>query len=203
MLLLLAALIQAAPAPAPTLGADPVEAAMTCRSATLAGRDSFPLEMAARHLYFTMAAARALPGNDNYFQRMAAIASRAYPRVPPEDARRIGDLCDRLHPLAGRSGPVALPADAFDRDMMCAGAAAGFSGTARAHGQRTGDTAPSVRLDALAARYQRRAIDGMIERRMTTADVQRRAIGDQLFATLDRGNLAAVTDACEAQLPGG
>ncbi|HEV7661048.1 MAG TPA: hypothetical protein VGO55_14515 [Allosphingosinicella sp.] len=200
MLILLVALIQAAPAPA--LAADPVQAAMTCRSATLAGWNPLPLEIAARHLYFTMAAARALPGNDDYFQRMAAIASRPYPRVRPEDAQRIGDLCDRLHPPARRTGPVALPADAFDRDMMCAGAAAGFSGTARAHAERNGDTAPSTRLDALVARYQPRAIAGMIERRMTTADVQRRAIGDQLFATLDLGNLAVVTDACEAQLPG-
>jgi hypothetical protein len=79
MLILLAALIQAAPA----LAADPVQAAMTCRSATLAGRNPLPLEIAARHLYFTMAAARALPGNDDYFRRMAAIASRPYPRVRP------------------------------------------------------------------------------------------------------------------------
>jgi hypothetical protein len=199
MLILLAMLTQAAPA----LDADPVQAALTCRSATVTGLETLPLEVSMHFTYFTMTAARALPGSEGYFQRMAAVpAADSAPRVSRESAPRVRESCDQRFPLARRAGPVTLPAGALERDLMCAGVTTVFAGVARGYRDRTGDAAPFGRLQAIAARYQPRAAAGMTQSGMTTPDAQRGALGAQIFASLDIGNAAAIADACEAQ-PGG
>jgi hypothetical protein len=200
MLILLAMLTQAAPA----LDADPVQAALTCRSATVTGLESLPLETSMQFTYFTMSAARALPGGENYFQRMAAVpASNSAPGVNLESAPQLRESCDQRFPLARRTGPVTLPAGALERDLMCAGVTTVIAGVARGYRDRTGDAAPFGRLQAIAARYQARAAAAMMERGMTTSDAQRRALGEQIFASLDIGNGASIADACEALPPSG
>jgi hypothetical protein len=200
MLILIAALIQAAPGLA--LDPDPVEAALTCQRATMAERQTLPLDVSMQFSYFTMLAARALPGDGDYFQRMAALVSNSEVQLSGDNLRRIRELCDRRYPLARATGPAALPADAFARDMMCASVVSVFGGIARGYGERTGDAAPFRRLQAIAARYQPRAAAGMVARGTTGRDAQRRAMGDHIFASLDLGNPAAIADACEAQPEG-
>lgn len=201
MLMLLAALVQATPAPA--LDADPGRAAMTCQRAMLTGLTSLPMETSAEFLYFRMVTARALPGTDDYFHRMAAVPTiETVSGVTDANARQIHESCDRRFPLARRPGPVRLPAGAFERDVMCAGVVTVFSGMAQGYREHTGDAAPFNRLQAIAARYQQRATAALLERGLSS-EAQRRTIGDQIFASLEIGNAAAISDACEAQQPSG
>lgn len=200
MLMLLAALIQATPAPA--LTPDPVQAALTCREALVTGLATLSFETAAQFSYFSMQAARALPGNEDYFQRMNAVQTSVSPGVSRENAGPLREACDRRFPLARRTDPVALPGAVWERDLMCAGVTTVLMGTARAHGERTGDTAPYDRLRAIALRFQPRVAAGMAEHGVNP-ETLRRVIGDQIFASLDIGNAWAIAMACEARETGG
>jgi hypothetical protein len=198
-MLIAAALIQAAP----TLEADPYQAALQCRQAIVTGIQSLPIEISAQFSYFTMAAARAMPGESGYFERMRAVmAPNVGPaQLAPEVARALVVACDQRFPLARRTGPVTLPTDPFQRDLMCAGVTSTLSGTARGYGERTGDVAPFRRLQSLTMRFQALVMTGMAERGMTDPSAQRRAIGEAMFASLDIGNQDVIANACEAQAP--
>lgn len=196
MPMLLLALLQATPA----LPADNVQAAYICRQAVVTGGPPLPLEVTAQFTYYTQSAARAMPGDGDFNDRMrAAMAPDAGPGpMSAEAAQAALVACDQRFPLARRNGAVTLPADAFERDMMCAAVGSVLTGSARGYGERTGDTAPYVRIRALAARFQQRTIPAMLARGITDQAAQWRAVGGAIFASLDLGNAIAVTNACEA-----
>lgn len=198
-LLIAAAIFQAAPA----LEADTYQAALRCRRAIVTGIEALPIAVTAQFNYFTMTAARAMPGDADYFARMrSAMAPDAGPAaMRREEAAALLGPCDQRFPLARRTAPPALPADDFERDMICAGAASQLAGAARGYGERTGDTAPYQRLQALAARYQGRVLPALAAHGLGDAAAARRAIGEQMFASLDVGNQDAIANACEAQPP--
>lgn len=195
MPMLLLALLQATPA----LPADNVQAAYICRQAVVTRDPPLPLEITAQFTYYTQAAARAMPGEAEYSERMRTAMTAAGPgTMSPEAARAALTECDQRFPLARRSGTVTLPADAFQRDMICAAVGSTLMGSARGYGERTGDTAPYVRIRGLAMRFQQRAIPGMAAHGIADQAAVSRAIGNAVFAALDIGNGIAVIDACEA-----
>lgn len=198
-MLILLAMLAAAP---PALDPDPGRAALTCRAAAVTGLDSLPLETSMQFTYYTMTAARALPGDEDYFHKMAAVPANSAPAVAREDAPALRALCDERFPLARRTGAVTLPPTALQSDLMCAGVTTVFAGAARGYGERTGDNAPFRRLQTIAYHYQSRVAIQMTQRGITTPDAQRRALGEQIFASLDIGNAGAIADICEAQAEG-
>jgi len=198
MLILLAAMAQAAPA----LAADPTQAALLCRAASVIETDTPPtVRTAAHYTYFTMIAARIVPGDGTYFEKMAAVPRADAPAgLTRANARQVMAACDQRFPLARRRGPVTLPAGAYERDLMCSGLVTVVGGLARGYRDRTGDSAPYDHWWPLAVRFQQSATAGMAQRGITDGEAPIRAVGPQMFASLDIGNAEVVAEACEAQL---
>jgi hypothetical protein len=193
MSMLLLSLLQATPA----LDADPYQAGLICRAAIqAAGHGS--LRRAAQYSYFTVAAARAMSGTTTYSERMEALTRVAAPAsVTAPNAEALLDACDQRFPLARRTR-VTLPADAFERDLLCATATSFFAGLARGYQRHEGDGAPYVRARALAERFQGRLDPQFAARGVTSIEAQRRTIDETMYAALETGNFEAITGACEA-----
>lgn len=76
-------------------------------------------------VYFMMSAAQADPGTDpkkRFIERTTDIAPQVFRPGEQTAAQLTATLaaCDKSFPLARSTAPVKLPANAFDRDMMCA-----------------------------------------------------------------------------------
>lgn len=197
MLIMLAALLQQAPA----LDADTYRAAMTCRTAgSVEAVNARSLPMMAEVAYFTMIAARETNGPGSVMDRMDRINSDASPAagVTPGNSAALMAACLRRFPLARRSTPAPLPAGAFERDVMCAGALSVMVGMAEGMRMHFNDSSDYDRLMPLMGPYTSRAEARMAERGVTDEATMRREVDDQLAATLDLGNLDAIVRACEA-----
>src|ERR1700752_2120585 len=109
--------------------------------------------------------------------------------------------CGRPFPLARRPGPVTLPTDQLERDLMCAASLTVLSGVAEAIRDRTGDASHYERVMPQAVAYQGRAEADLRARGMNNEDDLRRTAGEQLLATLRIGNLQVVEQACIAANP--
>lgn len=197
-LLLLAALSQANAAPE----TDVYREALRCRNAiaiTSYGTDDL-YAGAVQAAYFVILAADAGSGT-TMLERLNAVNEDMgdIEGVVREGPAAVLAACDRRYPLARRTGPVALPADPFDRDMMCASILSLLAGIARGEQNHNGNAANVERLAPVARAYQGRMSAALIARRVDNEGAARLA-GEQLSATLRIGNPGVIEQACAAQL---
>lgn len=78
-----------------------------------------------RAVYFMMSAAQADPGTGKRFlERTTEVAPQVFQGSEQNPAQTTATLtaCDKRFPLARSTAPAKLPANAFDRDIMCAAA---------------------------------------------------------------------------------
>ena len=122
MLLILALMAQDV-----TLNAD-ANQAVACGRAVVATRPAngaAPAGTMLRAVYFMMSAADSDPGTGKRFlERTTEIAPQVFQGSEQTPAQMTATLtaCDKRFPLARSAAPAKLPANAFDRDMMCAAA---------------------------------------------------------------------------------
>lgn len=195
MLLALALLAQATP-----LNAE-ATAALECRSALITLHEETPMMGAAITSYYTMEAAKADSGGKPFLDRTIELIGRDAPPVGPADAARVLAACDARFPLARRAGPATLPADSFDRDVVCLGAVGMMLGAAGADTAATGDATEEKRLQAVMRAYDARLSQPVLDSHgLKSADAFQLALGTHLMASLELGNLDVLVRACTASV---
>lgn len=158
----------------------------------------------AQHLFYTMRAAEALPGDAPFRAKVRPLLDKYEAAHRPEGAELDALLaeCDRRFPLA-RKLDVAIPAEPAQRDLMCLAVwrvIEGFAATLPAAG---GDLEELERLNALGPAIKARVSAGDLARHGGDSEAGIGALlDDQYNATLKYGNVEAVARACEASLKG-
>ncbi|MDH7974129.1 hypothetical protein QH494_18225 [Sphingomonas sp. AR_OL41] len=157
LLLMLAAQAQS---PTPTEAPMTVERAMRCASATrqvarAAGKLAFADGV--RSVYFIMIAAREAPGHEPFFERVKSLTATigTYP-VAANIAADMTASCLKEESRAGGEASGTLPADAAERDEMCAGTIALLDGLAIGYRNSSGDGAPAARWEPVLATFVQR-----------------------------------------------
>lgn len=198
ILLTLAALAQA-----PSVAANTRETAMTCAAATAVAAGEASVRVTVQASYHAMMAARADPQGkpfaERYAELMGQLSQYAQPFQPGGEmqgrAAQVTSDCDRIHPLARSTAPARLPADPFDRDLMCLGVVSFLEGMGR-------DSAPGgapTHDEALAAQnaYINRLPDTRTQAGgLRDTDAVTRRVGDLLGRSVDLGNSEMVARAC-------
>jgi hypothetical protein len=196
MPILLALLAQAAP-----LDADPSKAALTCAlSVSIADASEKPLRLASQVSHFVMQAAKADPGTKPFLDRVGELTDQAGAgKQSPDSAKALMPECDRRFPLARTSGPVRLPTDAFDRDVMCFGALALLKGAAGQIEEDGGDAGLLDKVETALAPISDRLTDEAMKAHGIASDTAfAAAMGEQLKASLALGNVESIALACGA-----
>ena len=196
MLTLLALAIQTASVPTPS-----AETALKCGSAIIATNgESMPsLQTTSHFMYFVMQAAKADPAGKPFFDRMTELVASITKgeALAPEAAKTLIASCDRSYPLARPSVPPRLPANAFDRDVMCLGALSVLRGPAEELRGSGPDGSAAARIDAalkpLAQRFDREAL---ARRGIVGEAAFLSAMEEQLKASLSLGNIQTIGRAC-------
>ncbi|MES2442568.1 MAG: hypothetical protein V4574_07035 [Pseudomonadota bacterium] len=196
MILVLALLAQTA-----GLEADDSKAALTCLGAARpANRIGMPpLRSASQATYYLLQSVAA-PGREQFMQRLSQAARTGAADVShtPEATSAILAACEQRFPKVRVEGPVALPADAFDRDLMCLAELNLFGGAASRHNEETGDRTQLDRAFGLLAKYRARLTPGRYAANgLPDAAAQERAFGDQMVAALELGPPDAIVASCE------
>ena len=186
------------------LPADPYEAAVTC--AYSVGNTLRPgqsrIQAAAESSYFLLRAAQALPGDGTLFAKMPEVMRLNADRtpLPAEEARPYMPQCEARWPKARSEKPVNLPADSFERDVICYYSFALMGGIAEGFGETDGDMGERDRYFALMKRFQQRVDQARPARGLTAEPEMLRWGGALLIKTLDQGNAWVYSIACEATL---
>jgi hypothetical protein len=185
-----------------TLDADPYKAALTC--AYSVGNSLRPgesrLQAGAESSYFLLQAAAAMPGGATIFEKMIEVTSVNEHRglLPIEQARQYMPQCEARFPRARSEKPVALPADPFERDVICYYAFALIGGIAEGFGERSGDMRERDRYRALMQRFQRRVDEARPARGFASEAAMLPWGSALLIKSLDQGNSWVFSRACEA-----
>lgn len=195
MPILLALAIQTAPVSTPS-----AEAAMKCGNAVIvaSGEPAPSLRTTSHFMYFVMQAAKEAPGGKPYLERVNELASGA-PKEESTAAEAAKTLaaCDRSYPLARATMLPRLPANAFDRDMLCLGALSILRGAAEEMRGIGPDGGAAARIDAALKPLVQR-FDGQALAAHGIADDAAfvSALGEQLKASLALGNSQTIGRAC-------
>lgn len=196
MLTLLALAIQAA-----TVSTPAAEAAMKCSTAAVATSSEVrpSLQATAHFMYFIMQAAKEDSGGKPFLVRVGELAGAPQGEQLPtaEAARTLVAGCDRRYPLADAATTPRLPANAFERDMMCLGALSILKGGAEDMRDKSVDRGAIGRIDTvLVPIHQRINDETLAQRGVTTQEAFVTALGEQIEASLELGNLLTVARAC-------
>ena len=197
----------AAFAQAPTVAAGTRDNAMTCAAATVVIAGQATVRVTAQASYHVMVATHAdpqgKPFTDRYQELMGQLSHYARPLVPggAMEGRAAGIVadCDRIYPLARATGPAPLPADPFERDMMCLGVVSFLEGAGR--DTATGGAPSHDEMLAAQQAYIERLPDSRTQAAgLPDTDAVTRRVGDLLGRSRDFGNTEAVGRSCLAEL---
>ena len=188
-----------------TLSNEPAKHAMACgAAAVVAGAETdAPLRMTSHYMYFVMRAAEADPGDKSFLLRIGELAGgAAQGEIPsPEAAKKLLTDCDREYPLARAATAPKLPADAFDRDVMCMGTLSLLSGAAEEIKKDGDDNGAHDRIgEAIAGIAGRLTDDALAQRGMNNEEKFTVVMGEQLKASLRLGNPETIARACGAAI---
>lgn len=129
--------------------------------------------------------------------QQAAPTFATDPAFAPDKLDAMIAACTAREPLALRDTLPALPADAFDRDMLCLNALSFQAGVA--DGAEMAED--HEHLSAVASRYESRVSDERAaEHGIDTQEKAVTAAGKAIIDSLSIGNLDTVARACEAAL---
>jgi hypothetical protein len=196
MLTLLALAIQTA-----SISTPGAETAMKCGSAIIATNGKAPpsLQTTSHFMYFVMQAAKDDPGNKPFLDRVSELVASVTKEEAPalEAARTLIASCDRSFPLARTTIPPRLPANAFDRDVMCLGALSVLRGPAEEMRGRGPDGGAAARIDAaLKPLAQRFDGEALAKRGIAGEAALISAMEEQLKTSLSLGNMQTIGRAC-------
>ena len=195
-------LAQAQPAAAPVvLSADGSEAMRCAATAGALVSSEGPMRIVSATSYYVMVAARSDRGTVPFLPRMQELSPLlAQYKVSEALAPVIAADCRRRFPLAWTTAPATLPADPFDRDLMCAMAISIMAGGGETLQKLGGDSTYADRYGAAQKRFTDRMTKAVITGHGITTPAQFTVVaGDQLLATLPLGNVSSIAATCEAQ----
>jgi len=199
MLIVLALIAQTTP-----LNAE-AQKALACASAVAVpfmSNENVPLlTLTAQYTYFTMAAAKADPGSGPFNERVNALsaAAQALPVPGAAEAATLLAECDRLYPAARRTRNAALPADPYERDLACHGAAVVMEGGAMALAQQ-GKPEYQGRYKGMYDYFGNRLATAFTERKLDGPGIGRE-VDKGMLISLTLGNTEAIANSCMALLP--
>lgn len=178
--------------------------AMRCATAAAvaAPEGEAQLRTTSHFMYFAMQATQAEPGDGPFLNRLGEIAQSASSQTPPsaEEAATMLADCDKRFPLAKATTVPRLPADQFDRDVMCLGVLSLMQGAAEAM-KEDGDAAPVDEIRAALQPVAARLTDDVLAKRGVAEESRFVTVmGDQVRATLKIGNPASIARACGVTL---
>ncbi|WP_213978869.1 hypothetical protein [Sphingomonas sp. dw_22] len=179
-----------------TLDADDSKAALACAMAVaVASPSENPMRITSQVSHFVMQAAKADPGGKPFLERMGELTGAADQTA--DSAKALLPECDRRFPLARASATVRLPADTFQRDLMCFGILGIFRGAAGQLEEDSGDAGALDRIQTVLAPISDRLTDAALNAHgITSEDAFSAAIGEQIKASLALGNGEDVARAC-------
>jgi hypothetical protein len=181
------------------LDADPSKAALTCAmSVAIVDATQSPMRITSEVSHFVMQAAKADPGTKPFLDRVGELTEQASAGTQtPDAAKALMPECDRRFPLARGNDTVRLPADSFDRDVMCFGVLALLKGAASQLEEDGGDAGPLDKIETAFAPISDRLTDAALKAHQITSDAGfAAAMGEQLRASLALGNAESVARAC-------
>lgn len=181
-----------------TLDTDPTKAALTCAmSVTLASPGENPMRITSQVSHLVMQAAATSPGSVPFLDRVGELTDQASANSQAADATALALECDRRFPLARKAGTVRLPADPFDRDVMCFGVLALLKGAASQLEEDGGDAGPLDKIETVLAPISDRLTDAALKAHGIDSETAfSTAMGDQLKASLKVGNPESIARAC-------
>lgn len=194
MLITLALMAQTA-----MLDADPSKAALTCAmSVAIVDASASPMRITSEVSHFVMQAAKADPGTKPFLDRVGELTDQASAGKQADDfAKAVMPECDRRFPLARGNGAVRLPADPFNRDVICFGVLALLKGAASQIEEDGGDAGPLDKIETALAPISDRLTDDALKAHDINSDAGfAAAMGEQLKASLALGNAESVARAC-------
>lgn len=181
------------------LDADPAKAALTCAmSVAITDASENPMRLTSQVSHFIMQATKADPGSKPFLDRVGELTDQAGAGTQTaESAKAAMPECDKRFPLARTNGPVHLPTDSFDRDVMCFGALALLKGAASQIEEDGGDAGPLDKIETALAPISDRLTDAALKAHGIASDTGfAAAMGEQLKASLALGNVESVALAC-------
>ena len=184
-----------------TVTNEPATRAMRCATAAVvsSGEADPSLGVTSHFMYFLMQATRADPGGKPFLTRLNELAQASGgAEIPsPDEAKALLAGCDREFPLARAANTPRLPANAFDRDVMCMGVLSLLNGAAEEMKANGGDPEPQARIAAaLDPVSERLGDDVLAQHGMDDEASFMIAMGDQLAASLALGHPQMVARAC-------
>lgn len=182
-----------------TLDADDSKAALACAMAVaVASPSENPMRITSQVSHFVMQAAKADPGGKPFLERVGELTGQAETADQTADsAKALLPECDRRFPLARASATVRLPADAFQRDLMCFGILGIFRGAAGQLEEDSGDAGALDRIQTALAPISDRLTDAALNAHgIASEDAFSAAMGEQIKASLALGNGEDVARAC-------
>ncbi len=198
-MLLALALVSGAASPAPALPAAAKDAALVCAKATVMTSPDAPrMRLSAQVSHYLMLAAQASPGTKPFLERTVELGPVATGMtVAAEDAAALVAQCDHRFPAARGAVAVALPADAFERDVTCFATLALLRGAAETVKEGGGDASPLDRIEVALKPFSDRMTDAAIAQHNITTQVAFNAyMSARLQAMLPKANPEYVARAC-------
>ncbi|MBO9712022.1 hypothetical protein [Sphingomonas sp.] len=193
MSLLLALLLQAAPAPT----------AIECGATALGMPDKADFDQTALAMSFALIAANESSEKDfvdRFYAASQSIHDAAIARK--QGAGPSTEACRNAWPVAWRAAPIALPQDRFERAQLCSTVASMTRGLADVHGQRSGDRSTFDRLTPVADRFAKLTSDDDYHAHgIYTADDIKRMVGQAMSTAAKLGSLTALTESCITAFP--
>jgi len=183
-----------------TLNADATQA-IGCGRAVIAAspsRSENAVTPMLQAVYFMMIAAQADPGKDGkrFLERTSDVAPSIFQKGGAQTPLA---ACDKRYPMARSTAQVKLPANAFDRDMMCAAASSYAFGILSGAG--IGDKVKDY--ERVQQGFVARIPDDVLKAHgISTEDTIIGAMDNALRGTLRVGNLEMIMQACTRELDG-
>ena len=190
MMMALALATQATP-----LETDPRQAALTCGAAVRATTVGDSPDGVVTITYFSISAA-VQNGMEGVLDRSSGETRLMMQRVPTvrANAPALLSQCRQRFPKAFVTGPVKLPADDYDRRIMCSSAAAIV-------GTYLGKTDPGAG-EKLISRFATLVGSDEFEKRgLTDLDGYKKELGRVFRMSLEIGNFNVIVKSCEAAYP--
>jgi hypothetical protein len=184
-----------------TLDTDPAKAAMACAvSVGAATSTEQKMRSTSRISYFVMRAAKADPGTKTFVDRVSELLDQAGAAAQAADsAEAVLPECYRRFPLAQATETPRLPADSFQRDVLCFSVLSLLRGAASGIEEDSGNAGPLDNIETVLAPISDRLTDSALKAHGIASEAGFvGAMGDQLSASLDIGNAETIARACGA-----
>lgn len=190
---------------AQTATPDPVQASLDCAAAIRSVEGMAEMGQAMPVLYFVMSAARDQGGTTPFLERYVALSKAVGAQVPKVGAAgpRIVAECRRRTPRAwATTAATPLPADSFQRRLMCMGVTGSLLGVARSLSANGNASVDIASIETNGNRLGGLILDEeFISKKLETTDKVKVAMGQQLAVALEIGNLQVVYQACLKAYP--